>query len=164
MLEHHGQATSPQHRGPARLFRQRLLQGLTKHPRLDVIRQLDLPSGDFAIFGSGPLYVRGIIDAVSDIDVICRGAAWQKIQTIGELRYLDRYDVEVVELHDGQLSFGTHWGIGDFDIDELIDTAEQIDGLPFVRLEYVAEYKRLASREKDLAHLAALDRWIASTS
>ena len=53
-----------------------------------------------------------------------------------------------------QLSIHTEWAIGDFDVDELIDTAEVIDGIPFVRLEHVVAYKRIASRDKDVEHLA----------
>jgi len=49
------------------------------------------------------------------------------------------------------------WGIGDFDVDELIDTAEMIDSLPFVRLEHVISYKKIRSSGKDLLHLSALE-------
>ncbi len=49
---------------------------------------LELPAQDFAIFGSGPLLVRGVIDSANDIDIICRGAAWDKALTIGDLLHL----------------------------------------------------------------------------
>lgn len=120
------------------------------------LKALDLPAGHFAVFGSGPLLVRGIIDDANDVDVICRGAAWEKVQTLGPSEYLEKYDVTIVSLDDGRLTFGTSWAIGDFDIDELIDTAETIDGLPFVKLEHVVAYKRIADRGKDRTHIAAL--------
>ena len=126
---------------------------------LDVLRRLDLPRGDYAIFGSGPLMVRGIIDSVNDLDIICRGEAWELAKRAGELKYLPAYDVHIVEMAGGQITFGTEWGIGDFDIDELIDSADEIAGLPFVRLEYVADYKRIARRPKDAEHLRALRKW-----
>jgi hypothetical protein len=115
-----------------------------------------LPAGDYAIFGSGPLIVRGIIPASNDLDIVCRGKAWKMIQDIGEHDYLSEYDVTVITLHDGQLTFGNKWGIGDFDINELIDSAEKVDGLPFVRLEHVVSYKIISNRPKDLKHLEAL--------
>ena len=68
------------------------------------------------------------------------------IQDIGEHDYLSEYDVTVITLHDGQLTFGNKWGIGDFDINELIDSAEEVDGLPFVRLEHVVSYKKISKR------------------
>ncbi len=108
------------------------------------------------MFGSGPLAVRGLIAAPSDLDVICRGKAWEAALTMGPPVRLPDLDVEVVSLFDGAVTLGATWAIGSFDIDLLIDTAETIDGLPFVRLEHVAAYKRLSDRPKDRRHLASL--------
>jgi hypothetical protein len=125
------------------------------------LRQLNLPEGDFAIFGSGPLLVRGVIAASNDLDVICRGAAWERVNTLGELQYLEDYDVTVVSLDEDTITFGTEWGIGDFDVDELIDRAELIDGLPFVQLESVIQYKEIRNSETDQVHLAAIAKYAA---
>ena len=122
----------------------------------DRVKSLNLPAGDFAIFGSGPLIVRGIIPASNDLDIICRGQAWERVKAIGELEYLSKYDVTVVTMYGGRLTFGTKWAIGEFDIDELIDGAEEIDGLPFVRLQHVKNYKEISKRPKDLRHIEAL--------
>ncbi len=131
----------------------------------DRVKNLNLPNGDFAIFGSGPLIIRGLITASNDLDIVCRGNAWNEVKAIGRQDYLSKYDVTVVTLCDGRLSFGKEWGIGKFDIDELIDSAEEIEGLPFVRLEHVARYKKISKRPKDLKHLEALEAyWEAMTS
>ncbi len=122
----------------------------------DRVKSLKLPEGDFAIFGSGPLIVREIVPASNDLDIICRGRAWDYIRGVGEAEYLTEYNVDIVTMFDGSLTFGNKWGIGAFDTDELIDNAEIIDGLPFVRLEYVAKYKKISKRPKDLQHLQAL--------
>lgn len=120
------------------------------------LRRLKLPREHFAIFGSGPLAIRGIIPLANDLDVLCRRDVWEFVRTIGTEVFLPDYDVTVVNLLDGAISFGTEWGIGDFSIDELISTAELIDGLPFARLEHVVRYKRLRCSDKDLLHLDAL--------
>ena len=123
---------------------------------IDRLRTLALPVGDYAVFGSGPLIVRGIVEAANDLDVISRGRAWERALQLGDLVYLEEHDVEVLSLNDGAITVGTSWAYGEFDIDQLIDTAETIDGLPFVRLEHVVRYKEAAARPKDLAHLRAL--------
>ena len=128
------------------------------------LRDLALPTGDYAVFGSGPLIVRGIVPAAGDLDVLCRAAAWQRVQDIGKPRYLPVYGVTVVELDDGAITFGTEWGIGDFDVDELIENAEIIDDLPFVAVEHVVAYKRLRDTDKDRQHLEALAQANASSS
>lgn len=124
----------------------------------ELLRSLELPAGDYAIFGSGPLIVRGIVEAANDLDILARGAAWERVQELGELVYLPEHDVEVVSCFEDVITIGTEWAIGDFDVDELIDTADDIEGLPFVRLEHVVAYKRIASRPKDLRHLELLKR------
>ena len=119
------------------------------------VKQLELPLGEFAIFGSGPLIVRRIIQAANDLDIICRGAAWEMAKEIGTSQYLEEYGVNVVTICDGQISFGRSWGIGNFDVDDLIDTAEIIEDLPFVRLEHVIRYKTERASIKDIRHLEA---------
>ena len=124
----------------------------------DLLRSLELPAGDYAIFGSGPLIVRGIIEVGNDLDVLARGAAWDAALDLGDLVYLREHDVEVVSCFDGVVTIGTEWAIGEVDVDELIDTAEIIEGLPFARLEHVIRYKQIAARPKDLRHLELIEQ------
>ncbi len=122
----------------------------------DLLRSLDLPAGDYAVFGSGPLIVRGVIEPANDLDVVSRGAAWAAALKLGQLVDLPKHGVTITTFFDGALTVGTEWAFGDFDIDELIDTAEMIDGIPFVRLEHVVAYKQIARRAKDVEHLERL--------
>jgi len=117
------------------------------------VRDLRLPVGDYAIFGSGPMIIRGWISGANDLDIICRGKAWEIACNKGVVSYDERYDVSLASHCNGRVTFGTEWAIGEFDIDELIDTAEIIDGLPFVGLQHVIEYKQIRASAKDLVHL-----------
>lgn len=126
----------------------------------ELLRSLDLPRGDYAVFGSGPLIMRGIIEPANDLDVVCRGAAWARAAEAGSL--ITERGVTIASLFDGAITVGTEWAIGDFDVDELIDTAELIDGLSFVRLEHVVVYKEIAGRPKDVEHLASLEDFFAA--
>ena len=123
----------------------------------DQLRQLGLPPGGYAIFGSGPLAIRGVIPTCNDLDVLCTPETWDIVSQRGKTEFLPEYDVTIASFFDGAITFGTKWGIGDFDVVELIETAEMIDSLPFVRLEYVVRYKTIRSSTRDLQHLAALD-------
>jgi hypothetical protein len=128
---------------------------------LDRLRDLGLPAGHFAVFGSGPLLVRGIIDDVGDLDVLVKRTAWERVGRMGTLVEIEE-GVMIVSLDDGALTFGRSWAYGDFDIDELIDTADVIEGLPFVRLEHVIAFKQAANRPKDREHLTLLAAWSGS--
>lgn len=131
-----------------------------EHPLLRQLRALALPMGDHALFGSGPLLVRGWIDDVGDLDVVARGAAWIIAQDLGRPKRLPAYDLDVVEIGDG-ITIGTEWRIGDTDVDEVIDEAELVDGIPCARLAHVVAYKRIADRPKDCAHLAVIARHLS---
>lgn len=126
----------------------------------EYLRRLNLPAGDFAIFGSGPLIVRQWISGTNDLDVVCRGDAWHKVCETGTVCHDERYDVSLAAHCNGRVTFGTRWAIGDFDIDELIGTAEIIDDLPFAQLRFVVAYKELRASTKDLLHLEQYRRAI----
>jgi hypothetical protein len=119
----------------------------------DRLRALELTPGEYAVFGSGPIAVRGLIDTVRDLDVIVRGKTWQQVKALGVV--VMQGEDETVDLGTG-LTFGRSWGYGVFDIGELIDDAEIIEGLPFVRLDAVIEFKKIADRPKDREHLRLL--------
>jgi hypothetical protein len=123
----------------------------------DRLAELALPPGSYAVFGSGPLLLLGVIDSVNDLDVICLEPAWDIVRQQGELVDLTS-EVQIVSLLDGALTFGRSWGYGSFDIRQLIATADDIDGIPCVRLEHVIAYKKLAGRPKDLEHLSLIER------
>lgn len=120
------------------------------------VTALALPAGDWALHGSAPMLAHGLLSRVHDIDIIVRGAAWTAAKRLGKMqRGLTDHCVllpDGVEIFDGWL--------GD-DIDTLIDTAETLDGLPFVRLEHVLAYKRRLARSHDLPHIALLESSIA---
>ncbi|MBT8203521.1 MAG: hypothetical protein HKN74_13840 [Acidimicrobiia bacterium] len=101
------------------------------------------------------MIVRGVVEATNDLDIICRGVVWEQVRSRGTEMWFSEGN-PYVEMFEGLLTFGTTWKYGVFDLDVLIDTAEWIDGLPFVRLEHVVSYKRAAGRPKDLAHLEAM--------
>lgn len=124
-------------------------------PSIRRLLELDLPAGDWALFGSGPLLLRGWIETTGDLDVITRGAAWAAAVAAGTVSVLPDGN-EIVDLGAG-VTAGRSWMYGDVDIDELIDTAEPIAGIPCVGLAHVITYKRAANRPKDRAHLDVIE-------
>jgi len=74
----------------------------------DLLRSLELPIGDFAVFGSGPLIVRGIVEGANDLDVISRGAAWERALDVGELVSLPD-GAKIVSCFGGAVTIGRNW-------------------------------------------------------
>jgi len=106
------------------------------------LKSYELPKKDFAVFGSGPMYVAGLREQINDVDVICRGEAWEKSKDL--------------EKHD-QIDFFNSWMPGKWNVDDLIDQAEEIDGMKFVQLKEVLKWKKIASRDKDKEDIEILE-------
>jgi hypothetical protein len=113
------------------------------------LRALELPAQHYAVFGSGPLAVRGLIEHISDLDVVARGPAWRKAAALGPVVVASGGD-RVVSLEGGTIEIFDGW-LG-WDADAIIDGAETIEGLPFARLEEVQAFKLHHGRPKDLEH------------
>jgi hypothetical protein len=122
-----------------------------------IVRSLDLPPGDYALHGSAPLLAHGLVTEINDLDIVSRGAAWQRARSLAPLEQGEKDDVvrplPDVEIFDGWL--------GD-DADRLIDEAEYMLGVPFVTLEAVLRFKRRLGRPKDAEHIRLIEEHLAS--
>ncbi|HPN14726.1 MAG TPA: hypothetical protein PLF71_01225 [bacterium] len=122
-------------------------------PYLDELRLLNLPDKQYAIFGSGPMAVRGLRQA-HDLDLLIKKDLWDELAKIYPL------DEKGVALRAGHIELFSHWEPWFKDTDQLIETAEVIDGLPFVRLEYVLEWKKQMGREKDKQDVVLIEKYL----
>lgn len=132
---------------------------IKEHPIIKKFLSLNLPTDDYAIFGSGPLYAHGIIKSFQDLDVIARGEAWKKALKLGKPQKLPLGD-KAIRLFDGKIEIINAWSPGKWDIDELIDTAEIIEGIKFVNLKTVLKSKKKAARLKDLKHIKMVEEYL----
>lgn len=120
------------------------------------VRELKLPQSKYALFGSAQMGIRNLRDC-RDIDIIVTDDlwneyenknGWQKAITLAGDPCLLKDNIEMVKI----------WRPGKWNTEELIREAEMIDGLPFVRLERVIEWKKLNAREKDLKDIEIIEK------
>lgn len=122
---------------------------------------LDLPLFDFAVFGSAPMVAHGLKRSINDLDVIARKSAWEKAKTFGTPEVSRSKFGSVISLMGGAIEVFDQWPPeGKWNIDKLIDEAEIINGLRFVRLEVVVEWKRDSSRRKDLEDITQIENFL----
>lgn len=122
-------------------------------PFIEQLKALNLPQGSYAIFGSGPLAVRGIRDA-KDLDIVVRKDVWDELAE----KYPKNEKGNGLQI--GDIEAFDSWSPWFEDPNMLIDTAEIIDGLPFVRLEHVVSWKKAMGREKDLNDLQLIEKFL----
>lgn len=131
-------------------------------PIFKELLNLELPSGDFVIFGSGPMYIKGIRDDVADIDIVARESAWTKALEYGN-PLNSTYGGRVISLFGGDIEIFDRWAPGEWDTNDLIDNSIMHEGVRFVTLEKVIKYKKMMAREKDLIHLKMIDDYYSKS-
>lgn len=127
-----------------------------EHELLRELKDMNLDTEDFVIFGSAPLLAHGLRTDIRDLDVLARNGVWDEVVAKGELARGDVTGDEVREFHGGRIQFSQRWISGDFDTDDLIDEATTVDGLPFAPLAEVLCYKQKLDRPKDQDDITAL--------
>ena len=103
-----------------------------------------MPLGQYAIFGSGSMAIRGIREA-QDIDVMVLRKLWDRL--VAENPLALRHDPE--HLLFGNVEVFREWRLMTGLVPTMIAEADIIDGLPFVKLKYTIEWKQLLNRDKD---------------
>lgn len=119
------------------------------------VKALGLPTDSYAVFGSGPLAVRGIRES-KDIDIIVTEALFAELAKDPSWMKTELHDHHACLQKEGIEVFST-WAPGAWDVDQLIKDAEAIDGVPFVRLASVIEWKQLRNSDKDKEDLSLIE-------
>ena len=109
--------------------------------KLEELKCLKLPPGEYAITGSGPMAIRGLREA-HDIDVVVKKTLWLEL-----LKRFSPYDRQHIRIGNIEI-----WG--DFlnlteRMEDVIDSAELLAGYPFVTLQDTLSWKKFFNREKD---------------
>jgi len=101
---------------------------------IDILKTYDIDVDDYAVYGSAPLVINGMVKDVNDLDVIIRPSKWP-FENKGEFRTVP---IEFFDNWDGE------------DIDDLIDNHSfKYNGINFITPKKVLEYKKKLKRLKD---------------
>lgn len=134
------------------------------HPLIVALQALGLPSGHYAIFGSGPLLAWGIRNELGDLDLIARGPAWHMAEAVGWPEVPDSGRGKAVRIQgaaSAHIDVFTEWVDCRWSVGELIESADLLYGYPFVPLRAVYEWKRESCRGRDEKDVKLIDAWLA---
>jgi hypothetical protein len=125
--------------------------------KIDDLKALDLPEKKYAIFGSSPIAVRNIRET-EDIDIIVKKDLWLKLlKTHKDLFNPIKNTIEI-----NNIEICKNWFHLTPLIDEMINNAEIIGGLPYVQLKYVIEWKKFSTRKKDIEDMKLIKNYLKS--
>jgi 8-oxo-dGTP pyrophosphatase MutT (NUDIX family) len=122
------------------------------------VKSLNLPIGEYAIFGSGPLGIRNLRE-IHDMDIIVS----EKVYS--QYKGKEGWEIRDIENDNGlvneelAIEMWNDWGNG-WDVDEAIKEAEIIEGLAFVKLEWLLKWKKYLNREKDLKDIEIIEKYL----
>lgn len=121
------------------------------------IKKLGFPKGSYVVFGSGPLTVRGI-RKTSDIDLVVTKDLYEKLKNKGWKEHIFPSGKKVVIRKNVEIA--PNWDYGNYNpsLEELLETADYFEGIPFVNLKEVIKWKKAFRREKDLEDIKLIEK------
>lgn len=130
---------------------------------MNEVRSLNLETGSYALFGSAPIGVRSMKRVCSDIDIIVTKQVWDEYRLMDEwaLCVFKKKDGEIECLKKKHVELYYTWGPGAWDIEWLINSADTINGLPFVKLKHVLEWKQRRKESKDIRDIYFISNYLA---
>jgi hypothetical protein len=123
-----------------------------------VIKSLNLPIGEYVIYGSWPLDIHGIRPS-RDIDILASKNLW--------IQLCNRYPNDIFEnpkkifIKEMAIEFFVNWVNINTPEEEIINNYELFNWLPFAKLQYVLEWKQNWNREKDKKDVELIMEYLA---
>lgn len=121
---------------------------------IDQVKAENLPIGEYAVFGSATLAIRGLREA-PNIDLIVTDRLWTKLLETGFSPDNEGFiRINLIKI--------SNWWFAETrkNIPTMIKEAELIDGIPFVRFDEVRWYKSKLNREKDKEDVRLIDQFL----
>lgn len=125
------------------------------------VEALQLPLGEYVVFGSGPLEAHGI-RSTGDVALFVTTVFYRELEATGwEERSRDHIPGGCLT-KDGIYEAYDTWRYGDYNPapEEIIREADIIMGLPFAPLREVLAWKRAFGRPKDEADIALIEEYL----
>ncbi|HVS58608.1 MAG TPA: hypothetical protein VHD60_02590 [Candidatus Saccharimonadales bacterium] len=133
---------------------------MTKQDIIDKVKAQNFPAGSYVVFGSCPLAAADIRES-ADIDMLVSPELLETLKQKG-WQQIDKgandkpYTYDVFEAHSS-------WDFSSYSptLDQLLGTADTIEGVPFASLQEVRKWKVASSRPKDLRDIELIDSYFA---
>jgi hypothetical protein len=130
------------------------------------IDRLHLPSGQYIVVGSGIMSAKGI-RSVNDLDIVVTPTVFEEFKNVEgwDLLPWTKEGVDGKEwLRNGEVELYEQLSQkeGSLSVEELLRDSEIINGIPFITLEKLIEFKRAYGRPKDFEDIRIIEEHLAS--
>jgi len=124
----------------------------------DRVKALKLPKGEYVIIGGGVMEALGLRLA-GDIDIAVTQKLHEQLRATGEWDEVELYGKIFLQKDGIEINPEVSWPGFSKSAEEIIAEATMIEGVPFMNLRHLREFKQALGREKDLKDLALLDEY-----
>ena len=121
------------------------------------IAKLNLPPESFIVVGSGILHTLGIRES-DDVDIIVSPKLFAELEQQAGWEHYTRQGQTLIRR--GMLDIGTAWG--EYDVATVRPFTTVIDGLRYVSLANLRQWKQHNARPKDLQDVTLIDTYLAN--
>ena len=137
---------------------------MTSTDIINKVKDLNLPLGQYVVFGSAPLAVHDIRQT-QDIDLFVTASLYQQLKN-SEGWQEREWDSGGHYLSKGIFEVDDSWDYGDYNPspEEIIAIAEVWQGVSFAPLSEVLKWKKAFGREKDKVDVNLLERYLKQSS
>lgn len=129
---------------------------------LSQLKSLNLPLGHYVINSSGVLAAHGIREA-NDLDIVVTPEFFKQLKRTYPMN--TRKGFEIIEIGDLEIlgpgsQFTSSPEIAT--VEEQIQAADIIDGIPYCKLELLRKFKQKMGRDKDLRDIELIDNYLSA--
>lgn len=134
---------------------------MTRAEILKKVAALHFPEGSYVVFGSAPMAMAGLREA-KDIDFLVSQEMFEDLKQRG-WQERDKGGLDKPLVYE---DFEAHpnWNFSSYSptLEQLLATADVVDGIPFAALSEVRKWKAASARPKDGVDVELIDRYLSS--
>ncbi len=123
------------------------------------IKELNLPNDQYVVIGSGTMAVLGIREA-NDIDISVKEELFDKLKETGEWEEFEKYGRPFLKKDVFDINKHLGWEKYSITIQEANKSALFIEGIPFMNLDELINFKDAMAREKDFKDIELIKEYL----
>lgn len=126
----------------------------------EAVKSLNLPINKYLVFAGAAMVGYGIVEDTDDIDLCVTDDLYEQLKNGGWKEEIKSDGLKT--LHKNNVEATVRWGYGKYDISvkALISSSRVINGVRFIGIKELLEYKRITNREIDKKDAELIEKFL----
>lgn len=134
---------------------------LSKQAVIKIAKDLDFPKDQYLLFSGSSLAAYGI-RPTSDVDIVVAPELFSRLKISGDWKFTNRFsnDTQFLERDDIEIASKLEWDDYPVTLSEAKSREDIIEGIPFMSLKDVIQFKQALGRDKDMKDIELIKRYL----